>query len=71
MTACETQNPRTHVFIVRLWNESLDQDTSEWRGQVKHVPSGNTRYFLEWVALVEYLKAMLAGAEEDESIGPD
>ena len=48
-----------HLFGVPLWPEVLGDDKSEWRGQVRHLPSGETRYFREWSVLVAFVKIML------------
>lgn len=56
----DTQRPRSHLFMVRVWLEDLGDGKAEWRGQVKHVLSGEVRYFREWSALVDHLIAMLA-----------
>ena len=39
------------------------QSQIEWRGQVRHPLSGETRYFRSWSWLVEYLLAMLPAPE--------
>lgn len=51
-----------HLFTVRLWSEALGDGQYEWRGQVQHVLSGESRYFREWTVLVAYLQTMLATA---------
>lgn len=48
------------LFTVRLWSEPLDGDLAEWRGQVRHVSSGETRYFREWSTLVAFLERTLS-----------
>ncbi len=37
---------RNHTFIVRLWLEPRDKlgAEPEWRGEVEHVPSGQSRH---------------------------
>ena len=54
----------THLFIVRVWQETVKEGHTEWRGRVQHVPSGEHYYFREWLRLVEYLLRMLP--DEDE-----
>ncbi|MBI1741857.1 hypothetical protein HYR54_02195 [Candidatus Acetothermia bacterium] len=45
---------RTVSFIVRLWTESSEiQKTSDWRGQIEHVGSGELAYFQGADRLVE------------------
>ena len=57
--------PRTQLFMVRLWLEDLGNGKTEWRGQVKHVISGEVRYFRDWATLVEQLKVMLSRVENN------
>ena len=53
----------SHLFTVRLWLENLGDGRTEWRGQVQHVLSGETRSFREWPALITLLVAMLPPTE--------
>ena len=52
------------TFIVRLSNES---GSSEWRGQVTHVQSGESRYFVTLAQLEEFIRRHTpdGGARED------
>jgi hypothetical protein len=52
-------DPEIQIFSVRLWSEELGNGQREWRGQVRHAPSGETRYFREWKVLIEFLQEML------------
>lgn len=56
---------RTHMFLVRLWNEELGDGESEMRGRLQDVSSGETSYFRDWEGLVEGLKKMLAAVGGD------
>ena len=47
--------PRSHLFTVRLWQEEVCTDRYEVRLQVRHVVSGETRYFRHWHDAVTYL----------------
>lgn len=49
---------KSHLFMVRVWLEDLGDGKTEWRGQVKHVLSGEVRYFREWPMLLAYLREM-------------
>jgi hypothetical protein len=68
----ENQTPaRSHLFTVRVWLEELGDGQVEWRGQVQHVMSGQTRYFRDWSTLLAFLQGMLPGVESrlrDETI---
>ncbi len=57
---------RTHLFMVRIWLEDLGGGKAEWRGQVKHVLSGEVRYFREWPMLVKILQEALLNDAGDE-----
>ncbi len=52
-------HPKSHLFTVRVWMEVFGDDEKEVRMQVKHVLSGETRYFRDWSLLVTYLLAKL------------
>jgi hypothetical protein len=55
----EQITPRSHLFTVRLWLEPLGDGQNEWRGQVRHVPDGEARYFRDWATLQTFLERML------------
>jgi len=61
------QPQRSQLFTVRVWAEDLGDGQQEWRGQVQHVISGETRYFREWSMLIAWLQAMLANADSHHS----
>jgi hypothetical protein len=63
------RHPTTHLFTVRIWEEDLGGGQIEWRGGLRHVLSGDTRYFRDWPALVAHLREMLG--ELDEEAGED
>jgi hypothetical protein len=50
-------HPRTHLFTLRLWIELFGDDQREVRVQVRHVLSGETRYFRTWSDVVAFLLA--------------
>ncbi len=56
----------TALFTLRLWHESLDCGRGEWRGEIKNLASGETRYFRHWNELVDLLPKLL-----DDSIGSE
>lgn len=68
VTLSDATRPPTHLFMVRVWLEDLGDGKTEWRGQVKHVLSGEVRYFRDWAALAVYLKEMLPGIAESDAI---
>jgi len=58
--------PSSHLFTVRLWAEQLGGGESEIRCQVRHVRSGETRYFREWPALLTFLTLKLRQPDREE-----
>jgi hypothetical protein len=57
------QHPRSHLFAVRVWQEELSQDQTEWRGKVQLITDRNVRYFRGWEGLVPLLISMLMELE--------
>lgn len=51
---------RSHLFTVRVWQEEIGADKTEWRGKVQLVTSGEVCYFREWEALAPLLATMLS-----------
>ncbi|UCC64115.1 MAG: hypothetical protein JSV36_03390 [Anaerolineae bacterium] len=56
--------PRSHLFTVRLWSEALGGGQSEWRGQVRCIASGETRYFRDWPTLAALFLEMVSGFDD-------
>lgn len=52
------QQPFSHLFTVRLWQEELGNGQTELRGKVQHVSSGESRYFRDWPTLITFLQAL-------------
>jgi hypothetical protein len=57
------ERSRSYLFTVRVWEEEVATDASEWRGKVQLLPVGEVRYFRSWETLVPVLRAMLAALE--------
>lgn len=53
------QHSDSHLFTVRVWLEPAEDDGSEWRGKLQHIPSGEVRYFRGWVALIPLMLDIL------------
>lgn len=52
------QQPDSQLFTIRVWQEKAD-DQIQWRGKLRHVPSGEIRYFRGWAALIPLMLDML------------
>ena len=54
--------PDAITLVVRLWFEesAADPAASEWRGEVKQVPSGRILYFRGLDGLVERVREVIA-----------
>jgi hypothetical protein len=48
---------------VRVWQEEVGHDQTEWRGKVQLITDGNVCYFRGWEALVPLLLSMLSEVE--------
>ena len=49
----------TATFVVRMWAEPINEDHSEWRGQVEHLQSGEKRYFQQLDKMMEFVSSQL------------
>ena len=60
-----------HLFVIRMWQEpgSVEtsdlpapspKDSSDWRGTVQHVPSGERVYFVQLPQLNAFIRSQLA-----------
>jgi hypothetical protein len=60
-TPLGTDDPwtRSQLFTVRVWREKVDAGQWEVRIQVRHVLTGETRYFRDWSLLAAYLAGKL------------
>lgn len=58
--------PAAQTFIVRVWVEPGDaaSQAGEWRGELKHVPSGRSAYFRTLEGLTPVLQRMLEAPED-------
>lgn len=63
MAAGVPETRGSHLFTVRLWIEDTGEE-SEYRGQVRHVLSGSSRYFRRWPELGACLAALVGEATE-------
>ena len=61
----------SQLFVLRLWLEELGDGQVELRGQVRHVLSGEVRYFHEWSRLHAFVTQRLVSAPAtDAKDGP-
>lgn len=51
---------RSHLFTVRVWQEEIRTNQTEWRGKVQLHTSGDVRYFRQRAALVPLLVTTLS-----------
>ena len=54
-----SRSPPTNLFTLRLWQEPLGDNRSEWRGEVKHLFTGEVRYFRHWEEISALVPEML------------
>ena len=52
--------PHSSLFTMRLWRQVSGEQPGEVRIQVRHVLSGETRYFRNWAQLEDYLEQKLS-----------
>lgn len=59
----EPVRPTTHLFILLIWSEHLDNGQVEWRGRVQLASTGERHYFRGWRSLIEHIRTMLSEEE--------
>ena len=59
-----SRSPSTNLFTLRLWQEPLGDDRCEWRGEVKHLLTGEVRYFRRWEEIATLVPEMLLRASD-------
>lgn len=62
------RNRQSQLFLVHLWLEQLGEGHAEWRGRVQSAAGSQVRYFRDWEALTNCVRAMLSPT--CESIDP-
>lgn len=58
----------SHLFTVRLWNEVVSENCTEWRGKVQHVLSGEMHYFRDWPTLIAFLMHTMDEQERSQPL---
>lgn len=58
--------PQSQLFTVRLWQENLGNGVYEVRWQVRHLLSGETRYFRRWQEAAPFLLLKLQASAADQ-----
>ena len=53
------QQSNSHLFTVRVWIETAEDGSSDWRGRLQHIPSGEVRHFRGWAALIPLMLDIL------------
>jgi hypothetical protein len=63
----DQDEPFSHseLFTMRIWLERTDLAHREVRLQVRHVLTGETRYFRDWPSLAAYVTGKLDSAAQD------
>ena len=60
------ESDQTHLYSVRVWKESTAENSGEYRGQIRHVVSGETRHFRTWLTLIEFIVEQIEQGKELE-----
>ena len=53
------RSPPTVIFTLRLWREPINNEQSEWRGELKNLTTGEVRYIRLWEEVAQFIPAML------------
>ena len=52
------------LFTLRLWEESLGDNRSEWRAEIRHLQTGDVRFFRRWDELEVIVDEMMLRASD-------
>jgi len=47
------------IFTLRLWQEPINNEQREWRGELKNFTTGEVRYIRLWEEIVHFIHTML------------
>ncbi|MAT99811.1 MAG: hypothetical protein CL608_21940 [Anaerolineaceae bacterium] len=53
------EHAESQLFTIRVWLETDAGNQRQWRGKLRHVPSGEIRHFRGWAALIPLILDML------------
>jgi hypothetical protein len=59
----KSNQPHSHLFTVRVWQEKLSANVVEIRFEVRHILTSETRIFRDGEPLLAYLLAKLGTVE--------
>ena len=62
----DVSRPSSHLFVLRLWSETMGDNGVEWRGKIQHVTSGDVRYLRDWSKLLSMLLELLSEADLEQ-----
>lgn len=57
--------PPSQLFVARIWKEVRTEEDSAVRVQIRHVLSGETRYFIRWCDVVRFVMQLMEDEESD------
>jgi hypothetical protein len=63
----EHQSP-SQLFTIRVWLEEEADGQTQWRGKLCHIPTGESRHFRGWAALIPLILDLLR--RRPPSVGP-
>lgn len=49
----------SQLFTIRVWLEQDADGLTQWRGKLCHIPSGESRHFRGWAALIPLILSLL------------
>jgi hypothetical protein len=55
----EEHQTHSQLFTIRVWLEEEADGQAQWRGKLCHIPSGESRHFRGWAALIPLILSLL------------
>jgi hypothetical protein len=65
----QPQESNVHSFMIRLWQEEGETDTSpnRWRGHITHIPGNQRRYIEDLDAIKHFIGPYLRDTQTNEN----
>ncbi len=60
----ETPSRPQHLFVVRMWAETVGPTPAQWRGSVEHISTGQKFYFTSMADMADFINLRLKASTE-------
>ncbi len=58
------EGTRSQMFTLRVWMEDVGNGRTEYRGTLKHILSGETHHFRNWLTLTQLIETSMTTVQK-------